>query len=74
MSIAKTSSVLAAQTVWAVDRIKDHTVKIGSGVTPSGGAASYPDSGIPLLRSQNVHFDGLGFVMWLSSLRKPTMR
>jgi len=59
MSVAKTSSELAAQTVWAVDRIKDHTVKIGSGVTPSGGAAFYLDSGIPLLRSQNVHFDGL---------------
>ncbi len=59
MSIATTSVELAAQTVWYVDRIKDHTVKIGSGMTPSGGAASYLDSGIPLLRSQNVHFDGL---------------
>jgi type I restriction enzyme S subunit len=28
-------------------------------VTPSGGATSYLDEGIPLLRSQNVHFDGL---------------
>lgn len=59
MSIATTSVELAAQTMWDVDRIKDHTVKIGSGMTPSGGAASYLDSGIPLLRSQNVHFDGL---------------
>ncbi len=59
MIIAKTSSELAAQTSWIVDRIKDHTVKIGSGITPSGGATSYLDSGIPLLRSQNVHFDGL---------------
>ena len=39
--------------------IADHAVKIGSGVTPSGGAASYLDDGIPLLRSQNVHSDGL---------------
>lgn len=32
---------------------------MGSGVTPSGGASVYQLSGIPLLRSQNVHFDGL---------------
>lgn len=57
--IAESSSGLAAQSLWPVDRIKDNAVKIGSGVTPSGGAASYLDSGIPLLRSQNVHFDGL---------------
>lgn len=44
---------------WSTDRIKDVSVKIGSGITPTGGAASYVDSGIPLLRSQNVHFDGL---------------
>jgi type I restriction enzyme S subunit len=50
---------LAAQSVWPIDRIKDHTVKIGSGVTPPGGSAGYLDAGIPLLRSQNVHFDGL---------------
>ena len=59
MSLAQPSSELAAQTVWPVDRIKDHAWKIGSGVTPTGGAASYLDAGIPLLRSQNVHFDGL---------------
>jgi type I restriction enzyme S subunit len=59
MSIVQTSSELAPQTVWPIDRIKDHTEKIGSGVTPSGGATSYLDIGIPLLRSQNVHFDGL---------------
>jgi type I restriction enzyme S subunit len=59
MSVTQTSSVLAAQTVWPLDRVKDHAAKIGSGVTPSGGAASYLDDGIPLLRSQNVHFDGL---------------
>lgn len=50
---------LMAQSVWPVDRVKDHVSKIGSGVTPSGGAAGYLDIGIPLLRSQNVHFDGL---------------
>jgi type I restriction enzyme S subunit len=59
MSTVRPSSPLAAQTVWPIDRIKDHAWKIGSGITPSGGAASYLDAGIPLLRSQNVHFDGL---------------
>lgn len=59
MSAVQPSSGLAAQTVWPVDRIKDHVWKIGSGITPSGGAASYHNTGIPLLRSQNVHFDGL---------------
>lgn len=59
MSGLQPSALLAARTAWPVDRIKDHAQKIGSGVTPKGGATSYLDSGIPLLRSQNVHFDGL---------------
>jgi type I restriction enzyme S subunit len=59
MSVAKKSSTLSAQSVWPIDRVKDHAVKIGSGVTPSGGSAGYLDAGVPLLRSQNVHFDGL---------------
>jgi len=46
------------------ERIKDVAAKIGSGVTPEGGAAGYLDDGIPLLRSQNVHFDGL----WLDDV------
>ena len=32
---------------------------IGSGITPKGGRAVYLQSGIPFIRSQNVHFDGL---------------
>ena len=44
---------------WPKERIKDLASKIGSGVTPEGGAANYLNEGIPLLRSQNVHFDGL---------------
>ena len=44
---------------WPVERIKDVARKIGSGITPEGGAAGYLEKGIPLLRSQNVHFDGL---------------
>lgn len=44
---------------WRVDRLKDVTTKIGSGITPEGGATVYVDEGIPLFRSQNIHFDGL---------------
>ena len=41
---------------WEVKKIKHVTTKIGSGVTPSGGGSTYLENGIPLLRSQNVHF------------------
>lgn len=44
---------------WDVKKLKYLTSKIGSGITPSGGATTYVDKGIPLLRSQNIHFDGL---------------
>lgn len=39
-------------------RLGDHTTKIGSGQTPSGGYRSYVPSGIPLIRSQNVLMGG----------------
>ncbi len=39
-------------------RIKDFTTKVGSGVTPRGGAETYLEQGIPLFRSQNVHDNG----------------
>lgn len=39
-------------------RIKDLATKVGSGVTPKGGASVYQDDGIPLFRSQNVTNDG----------------
>ncbi|HFC8477769.1 TPA: restriction endonuclease subunit S [Neisseria subflava] len=42
---------------WEVKKIKHVTSKIGSGITPLGGGSNYIDSGIPLLRSQNIHFD-----------------
>lgn len=42
---------------WEVKKIKHVTSKIGSGVTPSGGGTTYLDEGgVPLLRSQNIHF------------------
>lgn len=33
--------------------------KVGSGVTPLGGASIYISEGVYFLRSQNIHFDGL---------------
>jgi type I restriction enzyme S subunit len=44
---------------WETKRLKDVITKIGSGVTPKGGSEVYVESGIPLLRSQNVYDDGL---------------
>ena len=42
---------------WEVKKLKYVVSKIGSGVTPRGGASVYQLSGIPFLRSQNIHFD-----------------
>ncbi|REG85549.1 restriction endonuclease subunit S [Marinomonas pollencensis] len=42
---------------WVLKKIKHVASKIGSGVTPTGGGSTYLDDGIPLLRSQNIHFD-----------------
>ncbi|UWQ20124.1 restriction endonuclease subunit S [Jannaschia sp. W003] len=44
---------------WASTRIGELTSKIGSGATPRGGAKAYKLSGTPLLRSLNIHFDGV---------------
>lgn len=44
---------------WEVTKMKWMVSKIGSGKTPRGGSEVYKDEGIPFLRSQNIHFDGL---------------
>lgn len=44
---------------WSVLRVKDVVTKIGNGVTPRGGSEIYQEEGIPFLRSQNVHDEGL---------------
>ena len=44
---------------WDIRRLGQLATKFGSGVTPRGGAAIYRETGVPFLRSQNVHFDGL---------------
>lgn len=43
---------------WPLIPLSELTSKVGSGATPRGGRSSYPDHGTPLIRSQNVHFDG----------------
>lgn len=47
--------------------LREVTTKIGSGATPRGGRAAYHQSGVPLIRSQNVHdyrfvSEGLAFI------------
>lgn len=44
---------------WVACKLKYLVSKIGSGITPRGGAESYQSEGIPLFRSQNIQFDGL---------------
>ena len=44
---------------WEVVALGYLATKFGSGVTPRGGATVYQETGIPFLRSQNIHFDGL---------------
>lgn len=44
---------------WNLIKVKFCTSKIGSGKTPRGGAEIYTDSGIMLLRSQNIYNTGL---------------
>ena len=44
---------------WEVKSLKYLTEKVGSGVTPRGGAEVYKESGVKFIRSQNVYFEGL---------------
>lgn len=44
---------------WKDTKLKYLVTKVGSGITPRGGAEVYSDSGILFLRSQNIYDDGL---------------
>lgn len=44
---------------WELIKLKHLTLKIGSGVTPTGGAEVYQSKGVLFIRSQNVYNDGL---------------
>jgi len=39
---------------WSVSQLRAHTLKIGSGATPTGGDSAYKETGISLIRSLNV--------------------
>lgn len=39
---------------WNVSALGDNVIKVGSGITPTGGSKVYRSSGRPFLRSQNV--------------------
>lgn len=39
---------------WIAGKLGSYALKVGSGVTPKGGSDAYLESGIPLIRSQNV--------------------
>jgi type I restriction enzyme, S subunit len=43
---------------WQTVQLGDVTAKVGSGSTPRGGETAYKATGVPLIRSMNVHFDG----------------
>jgi type I restriction enzyme S subunit len=46
---------------WEQRELGDVTAKIGSGKTPKGGSSVYSQSGVPLLRSQNIHNSRVNF-------------
>src|SRR5580698_6110483 len=43
---------------WKSAPLRSLASKIGSGATPRGGERAYQRTGIPLIRSMNVHCDG----------------
>jgi type I restriction enzyme, S subunit len=45
-------------THWGKASIRDISAKVGSGATPKGGKEAYHQTGIPLIRSLNVRFEG----------------
>lgn len=52
---------------WPLHQLGEITDKIGSGSTPRGGDSAYKETGVPLVRSMNVHDgafkpDGLAFI------------
>lgn len=44
---------------WPTVKLSKLTTKVGSGSTPRGGSEAYKAEGVPLIRSMNVHFDGV---------------
>lgn len=61
---------------WRLMRLGNRVTKVGSGVTPKGGAGVYQSEGIPLIRSQNVRDSKLDLsdVAFISGAINDTMR
>ena len=52
---------------WNSDTLGPHTLKVGSGITPTGGEKVYTEEGRPFLRSQNIgwgklHLEDIAFI------------
>ena len=58
-SLAAGGKLVASTSSWNKEKLGDLCIKIGSGSTPTGGKEAYHKSGTPLIRSMNVHFDGI---------------
>ena len=58
-SLAAGGKLVARNSNWNKEKLGDLCIKIGSGSTPTGGKEAYHKSGTPLIRSMNVHFDGI---------------
>jgi len=52
------TSLAVNHPAWMFRKISDVTTKVGSGSTPRGGESVYQSSGVPLIRSMNVHSSG----------------
>jgi type I restriction enzyme S subunit len=61
---------------WHQTRLGKRVTKVGSGITPKGGAGVYQSEGIPLIRSQNVRDSMLDLsnVAFISDEINATMR
>lgn len=52
----KKTGVLVIPQDWSTVFLGEKTVKVGSGITPTGGIRVYKESGRPFLRSQNIEW------------------
>ena len=57
-NVGKTAQGSGAGMKWPTVKLHSVTSKVGSGATPRGGDEAYQSTGIPLIRSMNVHFEG----------------
>jgi type I restriction enzyme, S subunit len=56
---SKQTEIGAIPIDWDIMLLNDLSIKIGSGITPSGGVTVYKEDGRPLVRSQNIGWGNL---------------